>query len=81
LALEEYRDGGLSPKTKEQSGKLMAELYRLHQFMLGREDFDAIARRHGVAVLRKDDITLPVAEIAVDEVLKILAQVVKSQLS
>ena len=39
------------------------------------------ARQHGVAVLRKDDINLTTAEIAVDEVLKILDQVVKSQLS
>lgn len=81
LALEEYGDGGLSPKTKEQSGELMFELFRLHQFMIDRGDFDAIARTQGVAMLRKDDITLATAEIAVDEVLKILAQVVKSQLS
>ena len=81
LALEEYGDGGLSPKTKEQSGQLIFELFRLHQFMIGRGDFDAIARRHGVAVLRKDGINLATAEIAVDEVLKILAKVVKSQLS
>ena len=81
LALEEYGDRGLSPKTKEQSGQLFFELFRLHQYMLGRGDFDAIARRHGVAVLRKDDITLPTAEMAVDEVLKILAHVVKSELS
>jgi hypothetical protein len=81
LALEEYGDGGLSPRTKEQSGQLFFELFRLHQFMLGHGDFNAIARRHGVAVLRKDDIKLATAEAAVDEVLQILAQVVKSQLS
>jgi hypothetical protein len=81
LALEEYADGGLSPKTKAQSGELIYELYRWHQHMQGRGDFDAIARRRGVAVLRKDNIALPIAEMAVDEILAILRKVIRDNLN
>ena len=81
LALEEYRDGGLSPRTKAQSGELIFEIFRLQQYTAGTLDFDAIARTQGIAALRADDITLATAEIAVDEVLKILAKVIRDQLN
>ena len=81
LAVVEHGDGGVSPQTQEQSGRLISELYRLQRYTAGQFDFAAVARRQGVALLREGDIDLATAERAVDQVLKILACVVKSRLS
>ena len=78
-ALREYQNGGLTTATKRR-GDCIAHLYRLRQFMIADWPFDAIARTHGVAVLRETcgtDVEARTIDILVDGVLEILAKVVR----
>jgi hypothetical protein len=65
-------------------GDLIAELFRLRQFMVGTWDFDAMARAHGAAVMREacgSDVTPATIDELVTEVLDILRKVVRAQLN
>jgi hypothetical protein len=84
LALGEFQNGGLTPMTKGQGGDLIAELYRLRQYMIGTWDFDKIAREQGAAALRAacDGEMSPAAvDKLVSAVLDILARVVRTGLN
>jgi hypothetical protein len=84
-ALDERRDGALTPRTKGRGGELIFEVYRLRQFLIADfPDFDTMARTHGVAALRAatdGNIRLEIADELVNAVLDILQKVVKSQLN
>jgi hypothetical protein len=51
--LREFAHRGLTIRTKARGGDLICELFRLRQMMVGAWDFDGIAFREGVAVLRQ----------------------------
>ena len=80
-ALGEFRDRGLTPRTKMAAGDLIAQLYRLRAFLVPTWDFDAIARAHGIAALRAADVSPATAEAAVDEVLTILGKLIHDNLN
>ena len=83
-ALGEFQEGALTTSTKMAGGNAIFQLFRLRQYMIGRWDFDTIARTHGRAVLREccgSDITDATVDALVDETLAILAKVVRSQLN
>jgi hypothetical protein len=76
-ALGEFQDGGLTSSTKMQGGELIAQLFRLRQFLIADfPDFDSIARTHGTAALRACDVAPATADALVDEV-----KVVRDQLN
>ena len=84
LALSEFNDGALTPRTKMQGGDAIAKLYKLRQFMIGTWDFDRIAREHGRAVLREccgNNVKDATVDALVSEALAILAKVVRDQLN
>jgi hypothetical protein len=76
-ALAEHQSGGLIPKTKEQVGDSIWQLYRIRCVMVPTWDFDAIAREQGAAALRTADIAPAIAQIAIDEVLRVLHAVIR----
>jgi hypothetical protein len=80
-ALAEHRDRGLSPAIKTQTGELFWQLYRLRQFLVPTWDFDVIARERGTAALCAADVAPAIAQIAVDEVLRVLHAVIRDNLN
>ena len=79
-AIGQLQNGGLTTATKGQSGKFIAELFRLRQYMIvDWPDFDALAKERGVEALCACDVPAPVATMLVDSVLEILAQIVCNQ--
>jgi hypothetical protein len=80
-ALGEYRDGGLTPRTKGRGGDLIAQLVGLYQFAIADLDFDSIARVHGTAALRSADVNPVTADRLVSEVLALLHKVVQTTLN
>jgi hypothetical protein len=80
-ALDEHRDGGLIPRTKEQIGDSVWQVYRLRQFLVPTWDFDVIAREQGVAALRTADVAPAIAQIAVEEVIRVLHAVIRETLN
>ena len=84
LALSEFQDRGLTPRTKMAGGEAIAQLFKLRQFMIGTWDFDTIARAQGTRVLREccgRDVKDATVDALVDETLAILAKVVRSNLN
>jgi len=84
LPLWEFQDRGLTTHTKMAGGEAIAKLYKLRQYMIGTWDFAAIARTHGRVVLREccgSGITDATVDALIDEVLDILAKVVRDQLN
>jgi hypothetical protein len=82
--LHDFAHRGLTIRTKARGGDLIADLYRLRQFMIADWDFDALARREGAAVLREhcgDDISDATIAELVGAVLEILAKVVRAALN
>jgi hypothetical protein len=80
-ALGEYRDGGLTPRTKGRGGDLIAQLVGLYHFAIVDLDFDNVARVHGMAALRAADVSPSTADRLVDEVLRLLHKVVQTTLN
>jgi hypothetical protein len=80
-ALAERADGGLTPRTKQRGGDAIAQLFVLRQFMIADWPFDDIAREHGVAMLRAADVSPATANVLVDEVLAIVAKVVRASVN
>jgi hypothetical protein len=81
-ALEERRHGALSPRTRQRGGDLICELVRLRQFLIvDVPSFDAIAREHGVAMLRAADVSPATASVLVDEVLDLMHKVTRIALN
>jgi len=80
-ALAEHLNGGLIPKTKEQIGESIWQLYRIRCVMVPTWDFDAIAREQGTAALRAADVAPATAQIAIDEVLRVLHAVIREALN
>ena len=76
-ALAEHQNGGLIQKTREQIGESIWQLYRIRCVMVPSWDFDAIAREQGTAALRAADISPRTAQIAIDEVLRVLRAVIR----
>jgi len=84
----EQLNGGLEPKTKSISGKCIAELFTLRQSTLGELDFEKVARIYGRLILQErgddmqmaDALDMQIVDDLVDEVLKILDVVVRTQL-
>ena len=84
LALEEGRDGGpVTSGTGRSGGEFVAELVRLRNFLIGRADFDTMARRGGVAVLRQNcnELSPAACEALVGAVLEIVARVIRQELN
>jgi hypothetical protein len=78
-ALAERSDGGLTPATRVRGGDLIAQLYGLRQFLIvDFPNFDSIARTHGLAALRACDVPPATADVLVNEVLAIVAKVVRA---
>ena len=77
-ALDEYKNGGLSLRTKTRGGDLLAQLCGLYQFAVADFDFDSIARVHGTAMLRSADVNPAIADRLVSEVLALLHKVVRA---
>jgi hypothetical protein len=83
-AVQEYKDRGLTPKTKGQGGELIWQLYRLRASMIGIWDFDSVARQRGIEALRAatdGELTPRTVDLLVDEVLTILRKVVADNLN
>jgi hypothetical protein len=81
-ALEEYRHGALSSRTRQRGGDLVCELVRLRQFLIaGLPNFDRVAREHGVAMLRAADVSPATADVLVDEVLDLMHKVTRIALN
>ena len=81
-ALAERADGGLTPTTKMRGGNLIAELFRLRQFLIADfPNFDAMAREHGTAALRAADVSPRIADVLVSEILDLLHKVVRAALN
>jgi len=75
--LAEFGGGGVSPVTKNSFCDLIGELFELQRATVGYFDFDVVAHKRGIAVLRENDIPLAVAEFAVDEALAALRHGIK----
>jgi hypothetical protein len=80
-ALGEYRDGGLTPRTKGRGGDLIAQLVGLYQFAVGDFDFDSVARVHGMAALCAADVNPVTADRLVTEVLNLMHKIVRTTLN
>jgi hypothetical protein len=84
-ALGEHTDGGVTSKTRAQSGDSIAHLFRLHQFLIADfPDFTAMAREQGAAALwaATDGEVSPVTcALLIDSALEILARVVAAELN
>jgi hypothetical protein len=81
-ALDERRHGALSSETRTRGGNLICELVRLRQFLIADlPNFDAVARTHGVAMLRAADVSPATADVLVNEVLAIVAKVVRASVN
>ena len=85
LAYQERLEiGDLTSGTKRSGAELVAEVLKLRNFLLGRvDDFEAMARRGGAAVLRQNCNELSTATCAalVDAVLKVVAEVARQELN
>jgi hypothetical protein len=81
-ALDENKDDGkLTPRTRGDGGDRIFELYRLHQFLVGRLDFDSVARQRGTEALQTAcgaELSPTAIDALVDEVLRILHEVVRA---
>jgi hypothetical protein len=83
-ALDEFKDGGLTSRTKVSGGDRIFELFRLHQYLAGRLDFDSVARKQGAVALRVacgTELSSAAIDVLVDEALAVLARVVKAELN
>jgi hypothetical protein len=81
-ALQERADGGLSPRTRQRGGDAIAALYGLRNFLIvDYPGFDGLAREHGTAALRAIGVSPHHADVLTDEVLTILAKVVRTALN
>jgi hypothetical protein len=79
--LRERARGKLTTPTKMAGGDLIAELFRLRQFMIADWDFDGMCRTHGAAVLREtcgSEVSPATIDELVTAVLDILAKVVRA---
>jgi hypothetical protein len=83
LALDEARDGGITPRTRQQGAELIAEIVKLRNFLVGRFDFDSAARIHGARMLQEicREMSPALAAELVSEVLAIVARVVRAELN
>jgi hypothetical protein len=83
-ALDEHKDGSLMSSTKSLGGDTIFALFRLHQYLAGHLDFEAVARREGAAALRAacdGEMSPATIDVLVDGVLDILAKVVRAELN
>jgi len=84
-ALAEHTDGGVTSKTRAQSGDSIAHLFRLRQFLIADfPHFGEICREQGTAALRAatDGEVRPVTcALLIDSVLEILARVIAAELN
>ena len=80
-ATDEFGDRGLSPATKDQIKERFWTLYRVRQLLVPTWDFDQIARGQGVAALRAADVAPALAEIAVEETLRVLQLTIRDTLN
>jgi hypothetical protein len=83
-SLAEFQDGGLSPMTRGRNGEVYFELYRLRQFLVGRLDFDKVARERGTEELRQicgGEVSLSTIDVLIDSVFGILHQVIRQELN
>src|SRR6516164_17061 len=77
-ALGQFQNGGLTTATKGQSGKFIAELFRLRQYMIvDWPEFDTLAKERGVEALCACDFDPATANMLVDAVLEILGKIVR----
>jgi hypothetical protein len=76
-ALAEHQNGGLIQKTREQIGDSIWQLYRIRCVMVPTWNFDAICREQGGVALRAVDVAPATAQIAIDEVLRVLHAVIR----
>jgi hypothetical protein len=84
LAYQERLEfGDLTSGTKRSGAELVAEVLKLRNFLVGRvDDFEAMARRGGAAVLRQNtELSLATCENLVDAVLKVVAEVARQELN
>jgi hypothetical protein len=83
-ALDEHNDGSLMSSTKSLGSDTIFALFRLHQYLAGHLDFEAVARREGAAALRAacdGEMSPATIDVLVDGVLDILAKVVRAELN
>jgi hypothetical protein len=81
-ALDERQHGGLTPRTRQRGGDAIAALYGLRNFLIvDYPGFDGLAREHGVAALRAAGVSPTHADVLADEVLILLAKVVRTALN
>jgi hypothetical protein len=81
-ALSERQGGGLTPRTRQRGGDAIAALYGLRNFLIvDFPNFDSLAREHGVAMLRAAGVSPIHADVLADEVLILLAKVVRTALN
>ena len=79
-ALEERRDRGVTPATRDQAGVIIGELCRIRYYM--PQDFEALAKEHGVAMLHEcGDVSRATAEWAVGQILAIVRKVMRARAS
>jgi hypothetical protein len=84
VALDEARDGGITPRTRQQGAELIAEIVKLRNFLVGRfDDFERAARIHGARMLQEAcrEMRPAVADELVGQVLLIVAAVVRAELN
>jgi hypothetical protein len=84
LAWEERRDGGdVTSGIARNGGEFVAELVKLRNFLIGRADFDSMARRGGVIMLREacNQLSPSTCEELVAAVLEIVARVIRQELN
>jgi hypothetical protein len=81
-AIEERAERGVTPRTRDQAGTIVAELCRIRYYLAGQQDFEPLAKRLGIAqLLATGDIPLATAEWAVDQVLTIVRKTMRAQAS
>jgi len=84
-ALGEFQDGGVTSKTRTQSGDSIAHLFRLRQFLIADfPDFNAMAREQGAAALRavsNGEVSPITCSLLIDSALEILGRVVAAELN
>jgi len=80
-AMEEFKDRGVSPATKDQIKEHFWRLYLVRQLLFPVWDFDAIAREQGAAVLRAADVSPGLTKITIDATLETLHKMIRDALN
>ena len=83
-ALREFQTGGLSFRTRNAWGGLIARLFELRLVCAGQIDFYAVARARGTRPLQERygrDINTRTIAVLIDAVLEVLQQVVRAELN